>query len=62
MKCIKIPAEKIGIKPDHETNGMVVRRVEDTEAFQLVHKSKVGWAYAPRREWKAAGRVDGVPK
>ena len=56
MKCIKILAEKISKDPDHATNGMIVRRVTDDEAFQLVHKSKVDWAYAPRREWKAAGR------
>ncbi len=58
MKCIKIEATKFGTVAD---NGiMVIRRVDDDTAFDLVHRGD--WQYAPRSEWKAAGRKWGLKK
>jgi hypothetical protein len=63
MKCIKIPANQFGTVSD--PNLMVVRRVDDDTAFDLVHSSRrnplaPNWQYATRTEWKAQGRKWGL--
>lgn len=61
MKCIKILASQFGTVSD--PTEMVVRRVNDDEAFIAVnHQVNYGpWQYATRKEWKAAGRKWGLP-
>lgn len=56
MKCIKIHASKFGT----EGKKMIVRRVNDDVAFDLVHRGP--WLYATRTEWKIAGRKWGIGK
>ena len=56
MKCIKIHSSHFG------TTGkcIIVRRVTDDEAFNLVYHGP--WLYANRTEWKLCGRKWGVSK
>lgn len=59
MKCIKILANQFGTVSAQHANQMVVRRVTDAEAFDLVIRQG-RWQYTDRGEWKTAGRKWGL--
>lgn len=59
MKCIKIEVAKFPTT-DGVNGNMVIRRVDDDEAYDLAVRGD--WQYAQRSEWKAAGRVWGIKK
>ena len=58
-KCIKMTAHMFGtVKTEGKGLPMVVRRVPTDEARRLV--ATAGWQFAPRSEWKVAGRKYGL--